>query len=380
MLLVRHQILKSVGRAQLVLGEWKIVEPGLAAIWTPPLGQDQRPVKDLGNLEFFVLLLVATPVATAVIAGIFGAAALLDRHESEVEIAIRLCGRFDQHRRHTRIGPLECTERQLRRRIGMLQGQDQLIRLVLCARPAPQQLHHRPVLCAIVGRLQRAPLVDETQIIDEDQATSPLNRTHFMHAVGIEGREADLRRFFRTRLEHHLLAEMLDDQFAAAMGRGQHEHHRREHAGGLLGIAVVDEEAAGIVDKKLIEVGRNRLAHTEPESYVGDEAGQGLFPVAPSDPNLSGIDLPSSPDFAIDHRLLAPPIGGCFGDCDEPLGLYGQDRKGDPAHAVDLDRRHRDLPNSADAKVARTLNGTKGVEQRGADRRHGTFRQAGNDR
>jgi hypothetical protein len=36
---------------------------------------------------------------------------------------------------------------------------------------------------------------------------------------------------------------------------------------------VIDEEAAGIVDKKLIEVGRNRLAHTDSKSYVGDESG-----------------------------------------------------------------------------------------------------------
>jgi hypothetical protein len=134
---------------------------------------------------------------------------------------------------------------------------------------------------------------------------------------------------------------------------------------------VVEEETASIVDKKLIEVGRNRLAHTEREGYVGDEAGQGLVPVAPSDPNLGGIDLPSSPDFAIDHRLLAPPIGGCLGDCNESLGLDGQDRKGDPAHTVDIDRRHEDLANSADAKVARTLHGTEAVEQRSTDRRHG---------
>jgi hypothetical protein len=67
----------------------------------------------------------------------FGTATLLDRHQSEVEIAIRLCGGFDQHGRHTRIGTLECTERQLRRRIGMLQRQDQLVRLILRARPAP---------------------------------------------------------------------------------------------------------------------------------------------------------------------------------------------------------------------------------------------------
>jgi len=38
----------------------------------------------------------------------------------------------------------------------------------------------------------------------------------------------------------------------------------------------MNEEAAGIVNKKLIEVGRNRLVHTDPASHVGDEAGQGL--------------------------------------------------------------------------------------------------------
>jgi hypothetical protein len=76
-----------------------------------------------------------------------------------------------------------------------------------------------------------------------------------------------------------------------------------------------------------------RHTHTEPESYVGDESSQCFLPVTPSDPNLGGIDLPSSPDFAIDHRLLAAPIGGRFGDCDKPLGLVGKDRKGDPTHA-----------------------------------------------
>ena len=198
-----------------------------------------------------------------------------------------------------------------------------------------------------------------------------------MHAVGIEGREADLRRFLRMQVEHHLPADMLDDQFAAAMGRGQHEHHRREHAGDLLGVAVVDEEAAGIVDEKLIEVGRNRLAHAEAEGDVGDEFAERLLPVTPSDPDLGGIDLPGSPDVAIDHRLLAPSIRGRLGDCDEPLGLDGQNRKGDPADAVDIDRRHEDLSNSADAEVARTLDGTKAVKQRGADRRHGNSLQAG---
>ena len=97
----------------------------------------------------------------------------------------------------------------------------------------------------------------------------------------------------------------------------------------------------------------------------------------PADPNLGGIDLPSSPDFTIDHRLVAPPIGGRLGDCDEPPGLDGLDGKGDPAHAIDIDRWHEYIPNSADAKVARTLDGTKALEQLGTNRRHGNSRQAG---
>ncbi len=100
----------------------------------------------------------------------------------------------------------------------MLQGQDQLVRLVLSTRPALERLHYPPVLCAIIRRLQRAPLTGEAQIVDESQAISRLNRTHFVHAVGIEGSEADFRGFLRTRVEHHLPAKMLYDQFAAAMG------------------------------------------------------------------------------------------------------------------------------------------------------------------
>ena len=171
-----------------------------------------------------------------------------------------------------------------------------------------------------------------------------------MHAVGIESRKADLRRLLRMQVERCLPAGMLYDQFAASLGRGQHQHHCREHAGDLLGVAVVDEEAAGVIDEKLVEVGCKRPAHAESGGHACDEFAQGLLPVTPSDPDLGGIDLPGPPDVAIDHRLLAPAIRGRLGDCDEPLGLGGQDRKGDPADAVDIDRRHEDLSNSADGR------------------------------
>src|SRR3981189_3746676 len=99
--------------------------------------------------------------------------------------------------------------------------------------------------------------------------------------------------------------------------------------------------------------------------------------VASPEPTLVGVALPSSPDFTIDHRLVAPPIGGRLGDCNEPPGLGGQDREGDPGHAIEIDRRHEYVPNSADAKVARTLDGTTALEQHVRHRRHGNSRQAG---
>jgi hypothetical protein len=62
-LLVRRQVLESIGRAQFVLAERNVVEPGPAAIGPAPFGQGQSPVDDFGNLEFFVILLVSTPVS-----------------------------------------------------------------------------------------------------------------------------------------------------------------------------------------------------------------------------------------------------------------------------------------------------------------------------
>jgi hypothetical protein len=94
-----------------------------------------------------------------------------------------------------------------------------------------------------------------------------------VHAVGVKGRETNLRRFLSTQIEHNFPTEMLYDQFTATMCRGQHEHHRREHAGHFLGVAVIDEEAAGVVDEKLIEIGRDRLVNAEAESRLGDEFG-----------------------------------------------------------------------------------------------------------
>ena len=259
----------------------------------------------------------------------------------------------------------------------MLQREDQLVGLFHRLGPEPQQLFHASLFRTVIGRLWGPLLAEEAQVIDERHTAARRDGPDLVDAVGIEGREADLRRLLGARVEHHLPAEMPYDQFAATVGRGQHEDQRCEHARDLFRVPVADEEAALIVDEELVELGRDRLGHTEAGGRAGDEFGQSLVPVTPADPYLSGIDLPGFPNLAIDHRLLAPSIGGCLSDCDQPLGLDGQQRKSDPAHAVDLDRRHEDLSKAADTKIARPLDRTKAIRQGSTDRRHGGSRQAG---
>jgi len=70
---------------------------------------------------------------------------------------------------------------------------------------------------------------------------------------------------------------------------------------------MVDEEAAGVVNERLVEVGFHRLAHAEPEPEpepergFGDEAGECLVLLTSADPNIIGIDLKGSADAAIPH-------------------------------------------------------------------------------
>ena len=91
-----------------------------------------------------------------------------------------------------------------------------------------------------------------------------------MHAIGIEGREADLRRLLRTGVETTSRPTCLMTNSPPLCVEGS-ASTIVANMPGAFSVAVVDKEAADIVDKKLVEVGRNRLAHTEPEGYVGDD-------------------------------------------------------------------------------------------------------------
>jgi hypothetical protein len=177
------------------------------------------------------------------------------------------------------------------------------------------------------------------------------------------------------RVEHHLPPEVPDDQFAAAMDRGQYQRQGRKHAGSLFGVPVLDKEAAGVVDEQLIKIGRDRLADAEAAGRLGNEFSQAALPMAPADADPARFDLPGSPDLAIDQRRLAATIGCRLRDGDQLLELHRQQREGDAAHALDIDRRHQDLLGPADAKIARTLDRTQAGRQRSTDRCHGGSRQ-----
>ena len=191
-----------------------------------------------------------------------------------------------------------------------------------------------------------------------------------MDTVGIEGGESNLRRIFRAQVEDHLAIKVSHDQLAAAMGRRQRDHQGREHAGDLFGIPVVDEEAAGVVDQKLVELGRHRIVDAKPKGRAGDQLGQRLLPLSTADPDSARFELPRFPDLAVDQRLLPPAVGCRLGGRDQPIGLRRQKRKRDPAHAIDVDRGHEDLPQSADAKVARPIDRPEAIEQGITNRRH----------
>ena len=57
-----------------------------------------------------------------------------------------------------------------------------------------------------------------------------------------------------------------------------------------------------------------------------------------------------------------------LGDCDEPLGLDRQHRKGNPARTVDIDRSHDDLAHSANAKNRPGVRRSEGYERVGSNR------------
>lgn len=151
----------------------------------------------------------------------------------------------------------------------------------------------------------------------------------------------------------------------------------REEVRGLLGLSTEDANAGWtyLTDKQLV------TPFNIPSRARINAQGVEAIEAAQLDPDKTTSIFPSVTYNTINvHQMVSSTIqqGGAgatmtttysgeqvesrLSDCDEPLDLDGQNRKSDPAHAVDVDRRHEDLPKAANAEVARPLDGTKAVD------------------
>ena len=119
---------------------------------------------------------------------------------------------------------------------------------------------------------------------------------------------------------------------------------------------MVNKEAAGVVDQQLVELRLNRIVDAQGLRRFGDKLRQGLVPAPSPDRYLLRIDLPGAADVTVDQCLLAAAIWRRFGSADELSGLFGGDRKADPAYSGDIDRWHDDVTQSANAVATRPFD------------------------
>ena len=91
---------------------------------------------------------------------------------------------------------------------------------------------------------------------------------------------------------------------------------------------MTDEEAPGIVDQQLVELGGDRFRHAKAVRHTGGNGVEGPPPVPP-DVDAVRRDLPGSPHRRIDQGLLTAPVR-----CGFRLDL--QQRQGDRPDAIHL--------------------------------------------
>jgi hypothetical protein len=109
------------------------------------------------------------------------------------------------------------------------------------------------------------------------------------------------------QVEPRLAALVPHDELAAGRDRRQREHERGEHSSHLLRIAMAHEEAALIVDKELVEIGRDLITDTEALGDACNDRLQRVRPVLALDQDSIGADLPRAADLRVDDCLLPRP-------------------------------------------------------------------------
>ena len=215
-----------------------------------------------------------------------------------------------------------------------------MLRITRAFRLAPgvQQLRQRSGFGFVIRRSRQAAAALAQQVVGKHQPAPRRDRQHLVHAIGIEGSERGLGRVFAAQIEPHLALAVAHHELAPGVNRWQRDDQRGKHAGGLLGVAVADEEAALVVDQQLVQLGVHAGAGAQPGGSALGQRREHLGPVFARDPHLRGADLPGAPHVGVDQRVAATAIGCALGSGDELGGLRRQQRQGDRPDAFDLER------------------------------------------
>lgn len=196
-----------------------------------------------------------------------------------------------------------------------------------------------------------------------------------MHAVGIEGGPGDLGNISAAQVESSFALAMTDHQFTARVQRRQRHDQRAEHPRRLLGVAMLEEKAALVVDQQLVQLGLHPGACAETRGRAFDDAVEHRRPVPAPDANAVGADLPGAAHGGVNQRVCPAAIGRAFSRRDELSGLRRQQRQGDLADAFNLDQRNMQGALASRKEVARRLHGLQDGRERVVDRIHDRFPQ-----
>src|SRR5439155_19643796 len=119
--------------------------------------------------------------------------------------------------------------------------------------PSLQQRGRAHLLACVIRWPGRAATTSANEVVYQNETASVRDGQDLVHAVCIERGEPDLRRIVRPEVKAYIAAFGTHDEFATGKLRWQHDQQGREHARGLFGVAVADEETATIIDQQLIE-------------------------------------------------------------------------------------------------------------------------------
>ena len=305
-------------------------------------------VGDLADLEF--------RVGPAAAARVLRPAGFFDADEGQIEVATGRHGGAVDHPRDCGIRPLEGVEAQFGLGVGVLQRVDQFDRCVVRRAPGAQQGNHLGLFGVVVRWLWQGLAAGTQQVVDEGQPVAGGDGPDLVTAVGIEGGKGGLRWLLAVQVESHLLALVADDQFPAAELAGQDDDQGREHARGLLGVAMRDEEVLGPVDQELVECGLHPAADPQLRGDPRYHPGQVRVPAPAREVHPGRIDLPGAAHPGIAQGLGAPAVGGLLGHRGDLLRLHRQQRERDRTHPLDLQPRGVDVEGAGGIEVARALD------------------------